>query len=217
MAHAANHGQRRSGDGADQCLVIEGPQIFHRTPSTHQQQRVDFAASVGQGQCLAQHVWGLCPLHQRWIDDHTHMGRSSRECRQHVMQGGCPQRRDNANGTRLLADAALARRVEQPLALQQLAQTQELFVQRACTQAAHAFNHHLQLAPRLVHAQPTEHFDLLAIHRAEVHQSRRPAKHRATDQGAATLAVFQNKVTVATGRAQKATQFATHRQRTKPR
>jgi hypothetical protein len=75
----------------------------------------------------------------------------------------------------------LAARLEQAFRFEPCLQAQELFEQRALPGALQAFDDQLQVAPRLIDAQPSPYLDQFAIARYKVEQAGGPAEHRATD------------------------------------
>src|SRR5690606_13210210 len=97
--------------------------------------------------------------------------------------------------------------IEQPFCLQARLHAQELLVQSACPALAHAIDHHLQLAARLVDAQLPPHFHHQTIAGGEVQLAKGAPEH-GTAQAGAPLLVLEREIAVSAGGSGKAADLA---------
>ena len=162
MAHAADHRQRRAGDGAHQGLVVEGPEVVETAAAAHQQQHIDFLPGLGLPKGGDQ--FGGCggALHAGGVDHDSHLRAAAAQGGEHVAQRGSLQRGDDPDGAGHERQGPLAFRIEQAFALQLGLEPQKGFEQRAFAIGLHAFDNELEVATGFVdghrgpqtHAQP---------------------------------------------------------------
>ena len=138
------------------------------------------------------------------------MRRAPRKRRHHVVQRRGAERRHQADARAAAAAAAACAPGRTGPGFQPGLALQELLEQRALAGPAQAFDDQLQVAARLVDAQPAPHLDLSPSRGDEIQQAGRAAEH-----GAANLArfVLQREVAMPAGRAREAGNLAPHRDR----
>ena len=130
------------------------------------------------------------------------------------MQCRSPQRCDQADGTRLRGDVLLARWFKQAFCLKRGFELEKLGEQIALPSPLHAVDNQLQVASGFVNAQFAANFNQLAIARYKAQSTGGPFEH-----GTAYLpaVVFEIEITMATGCARKARNFALDRNRIEAR
>ena len=210
VANAADHRQGAGRHGAHHAFVVEGPKVFQRAATPHQQDRLHAGQAAGAGQGGHQRRRRIDALHGRRHDHHRHLRRTPLQGRQHNSQGRRIQRRHHRDRLWPGFDAAFAGRVEQALRFQPGAQAKQFFVQRAGAQALHRFDDELQFTAGLVDRQPPPHLHLLAVGGWKVEQRCSAAEHRAAQHCTRPLRILQREVAMPAGGPREAGQFATH-------
>ena len=179
MPHTADHGDRAIRHRAHHTFIVEGPQVFDRSPAAAHQQDVDLAPGPGTHDGRHQRVWRRGALNRTGVDDQFHVGQSPCERRRHVLQGRSVQRRDHANASGPQWKRPLAGLVEQTLLLELSLEQQEFLVERALAASLHRLDDELQFATWLVNAQTTSKLHLLTIGGKKLQQASRALEHGA--------------------------------------
>ncbi|CAB3913760.1 hypothetical protein LMG26858_04880 [Achromobacter anxifer] len=187
VSDAADDGNLAGRDFAGQRLVVETPKILDAAAAADQQQRVDLGALVGDAHLGRQPSGGIRPLYRRGIDDHGHLGRTPRQCRQHVPQRRGMQGRNDPDGARQAHGLALAGRIEQAFRGQLLLQPQERFIQIADAGPAHGVGLQLVVAAGLVKGNAGADLDLVARPRHETDRAGAASEHDGAHGGPAVL------------------------------
>ena len=199
------------------CSSLKAQRSSMEPPPAHQQDDVDLPAAARTAHCSAPHEFGrrLRALHRRRRQHHRDVRHAAAQRSHHVVQRRRAQRSHQADAARQRRHGALARRVEQalrPPAAPSAAGTAR--TSAPCPRPAQAFDDQLQVAARLVDAEPAAHLDLIAVARREIQQAGRAAEHGAAELA---LCVLQREVAMPAGRAREARNLPAHRDRIEAR
>ncbi len=211
MAHAAYHGQPAAGHGTHQEWVIEGPEVFQRTATTHEQDDLHPVQSLRLCQRRAQLRRRLGALHEAGHHDGLQLRRAPRQSRHDIVQRGSPERGDDGNALGKRGQRPLAGGIEHALGLQLGLEAQELLIERALARRLHELGDELQVSPRLVKGDAATAAHPLAVLRRETQLCGAAPEQSRTDQRRGAVGVLQAEIVVAAGGAGEARQLALHR------
>ena len=149
-----DHGHRASGDGARDCLLVEGPQVFHRTAATSQNDHVDIGNPTQPLECQDDAGGGARPLYGRGREENGHREAAMRDA-DDVLKNGALGRGHHADPAGQERQGPLARGREQPGGLQLLLELLEGDRQGAGALRLDLEHRHLKAAAPLVDGQAT--------------------------------------------------------------
>ncbi len=97
VADAGDQRQAEPGDRARERLVIEGEEVLERPAAAHQEQDVDFAASVREREHRRDFARGARALHGHGVEEHRNAEEAAAQHVEHVPERGAGGRRHDAN------------------------------------------------------------------------------------------------------------------------
>ena len=187
VADAHHDRDRRGANRPRHPLVVERPQVFDAAAAAAQDEHVALGAASRSRE--RGDDFGRCPfaLHRRRVDDHRDRRVAAPQRRQHVAQRRRSARGDHADRARVGGQRPFRRRIEQALALELVAQTEESLEERAEARRPHELDVQLEIAARLVKRHERAHLDLHPVARLPVEQHPAAAEHDAAHLRAAVL------------------------------
>ncbi len=178
---------RRGANRPRHPLVVERPEVFDAAAPAAQDEHVALGAASRSRERRDDLRRRPLALHRGRVEDHRDRRVAAPQRRQHVAQRRRGPRGDHADRTRVGGERPFRRRIEQPLALELVAQTEERLVERAEARRPHELDVQLEIAARLVKGHERAHLDLHSVARLPVEEHPAAAEHDAAHLRGAVL------------------------------
>ena len=208
MSHRRNDRNARSGDGPQDDLFVECPQIFQAAAAASDDEHVDFAGeAVDRLDARGDFFRRAVTLHAARHDQHMHVSPAAAQHFQKIVNCRAGWAGDESDPLGEAGQRLFSIFVEQPFGGQFFAKFAQRQFERPDALGVHLANHELIAAPRRVQIEPALADHLHAVFRFE---SQPPGRRAPNDRPQLGLFVLERQITMPGPGPREVRDFARH-------